>query len=194
MVMQKVINFSLITGLVLGVVGCSVAPTSQDGVSVHQPVPSQFPSATSRRKTSERASRRETVTSRRKTSERVSRRETVALSPDYSSRMRREAPLNSAFRNYVDQGFAAWYGLEDHGAKTASGQVHDLYAMTAAHASLPFNTRVRVRNLRTGESIIVTINDRLYDDNVLIKLSYWKARSLGLTKHRSQNVEVRVVR
>jgi rare lipoprotein A len=178
MVMQKVINFSLIvTGLVLGVGSCGVAPTSQDGMSVHQPVPSQIPS----------------VISRRKTSDRVSRRETVAY-PDYSSRRRREEPLNSAFRNYVEQGFAAWYGLEDHGAKTASGQVHDLYGMTAAHASLPFNTRVRVRNLNTDQSIVVTINDRLYDDSVLIKLSYWKARSLGLTKHPSQNVEVRVIR
>ncbi len=191
MVMQKVIKFSLIMTLVCGIVGCSVAPTSQDEVDVHQQVPSrfkfsseklnprtQFSSATSEQKTSEMA---------------FPRRETVA-SRDYSYRMKREEPLSPAFRNYVERGFAAWYGLEDHGAKTASGQVHDLYAMTAAHASLPFNTRVRVRNLRTGKSIVVTINDRLYDENVLIKLSYWKARSLGLTKHRSQNVEVRVIR
>ncbi len=191
MVMQKVIKFSLIMTLVCGIVGCSVAPTSQDEVDVHQQVPSRFKFSSEKLNPRSQFS---SATSGQKTSEMAfPRRETVA-SRDYSYRMRRDEPLSPAFRNYVEQGFAAWYGLEDHGAKTTSGQVHDLYAMTAAHASLPFNTRVRVRNLRTGKSIVVTINDRLYDENVLIKLSYWKARSLGLTKHRSQNVEVRVIR
>jgi rare lipoprotein A len=178
--------------LVCGIVGCSVAPTSQDEVDVHQQVPSRFKFSSEKLKPQAQFS---SATSGQQTSEMAfPRRETVVASRDYSYRMGREEPLSPAFRNYVERGFAAWYGLEDHGAKTANGQVHDLYGMTAAHASLPFNTRVRVRNLRTGKSIVVTINDRLYDENVLIKLSYWKARSLGLTKHRSQNVEVRVIR
>jgi rare lipoprotein A len=93
-------------------------------------------------------------------------------------------------RGYVAQGYAYWYGLDEHGTKTASGQLYDLYGMTAAHATLPIFSRVRVINIATGSSVVVTINDRLYDDSVLIKLSYQAARHLGLIKRTSQ-VEVR---
>jgi rare lipoprotein A len=86
---------------------------------------------------------------------------------------------------------ASWYGLSEHGAKTASGEVYDLYNMTAAHASLPLHTRVRVKNLRTGKSVIVTINDRLSDNQALIKLSYYTARRLGLLNSAAPEVEIR---
>ena len=94
-------------------------------------------------------------------------------------------------RNYVARGSASWYGLAAHGTQTASGQIHDLYGMTAAHASLPLLTRVLVKNQRINRSVVVTINDRLYDSNVLIKLSYWAARRLGLVKNPIHKVEVR---
>jgi len=93
-------------------------------------------------------------------------------------------------RGYIKQGTASWYRLNEHGAKTTSGQIYDLYGMTAAHASLPIPTRVRVKNLRTGRSVIVTVNDRLYYNSTLIKLSYWAARRLKLTKRPSQRIEV----
>jgi len=93
--------------------------------------------------------------------------------------------------NYVAQGTASWYDIAAHGTKTTSGQIYDLYGMTAAHASLPLLTQVKVKNIRTGNSVVVTINDRLDDEQLLIKLSYWAARRLGLDKNPSQVVEVR---
>jgi len=116
----------------------------------------------------------------------------TAPSPHYSARI--HPPPTPAIRHYVARGFITWYGIEEHGAKTASGQVYDLYGMTAAHASLPLNTRVSVKNLKTNRSIVVTVNDRLYDERKLIKLSYWGADRLGLVKRPSQKVEVRVIR
>jgi rare lipoprotein A len=115
-----------------------------------------------------------------------------APSPHYSARIP-PSPI-PAIRHYVARGFITWYGIADHGAKTASGQVYDLYGMTAAHATLPLNTRVNVKNLKTNRSIVVTVNDRLYDERKLIKLSYWGANRLGLVKRPSQEVEVRVIR
>jgi rare lipoprotein A len=116
----------------------------------------------------------------------------IAPSPHYSADIQK--PPTPAIRHDVARGFVTWYGIADHGAKTASGQIYDLYGMTAASASLPLNTQVNVKNLKTNRSIVVTVNDRLYDDRILIKLSYWGARRLGLVKRPSQKVEVRVIR
>jgi rare lipoprotein A len=96
-----------------------------------------------------------------------------------------------SIRGYIERGRASWYSVKQHGAKTASGQLYDLYGMTAAHATLPLMSRVRVKNLRTGRHVIITINDRLYSNNVLIKLSYWSARYLGVVKRPSQKLEIR---
>ncbi|MDM8560135.1 RlpA-like double-psi beta-barrel domain-containing protein [Candidatus Parabeggiatoa sp. HSG14] len=92
---------------------------------------------------------------------------------------------------YVARGHASWYGIEEHGIKTASGQIYDLYGMTAAHPNLPLLAQVKVKNLRTNRSVIVTINDHLVENNALIKLSYQAAHRLGLVKRPSQLVEVR---
>ncbi len=95
---------------------------------------------------------------------------------------------------YLAQGKASWYGITAHGAKTASGQIYDLYGMTAAHANLPLLSRVQVKNKRTGSNVIVTITDRLTEresQHLLIKLSYWAARDIGLDKKFSEQVEVR---
>ena len=102
--------------------------------------------------------------------------------------------IRSIPNSYISQGYATWYKAEEHGTKTASGQIYDLYGMTAAHATFPLFSRVKVKNLRTGRSIVVTINDDFYDDNnaVLIKLSYWAARRLGLIKRPSQRIEISV--
>jgi rare lipoprotein A len=94
-------------------------------------------------------------------------------------------------RNYMARGSASKYRLADNGKKTASGELYDLYGMTAAHASLPFYTKVRVKNLANGRSVVVTITDRLYDNSKLIKLSYWAARNLKLMKNPSPTVLVK---
>ncbi len=190
--MLKLINFILIQGnhngltlhlvglFLMGSVGCTVAPTPPPVINTQ--VPSQFPPTTSK-------GQPQGIALTRAPRERISPRTnpTVRYAPK-----KRPSPIDS--RNYMARGVATWYGVKAHGIKTASGQIYDLYGMTAAHASLPLNTRVRVKNLKTGRSMTVTINDRLYSHTAIIKLSYWAARHLGLTKRPSQKVEVRVVR
>jgi len=60
----------------------------------------------------------------------------------------------------VQYGYASWYGGKFHGRKTANGETYDMFAMTAAHRTLPFETWVRVTNLENGRSVMVRINDR----------------------------------
>ena len=61
---------------------------------------------------------------------------------------------------YRETGLASWYGEDFHGRKTANGEVYDMYAMTAAHRTLPFNTRVKVTNLDNRKKTEVRVNDR----------------------------------
>jgi len=131
----------------------------------------------------------------------VEETETLPVALPISSQILKKTPLKKTLvvspsqlevvTNYVSQGTASWYDIAAHGTKTASGQIYDLYGMTAAHASLPLMTQVKVKNIRTGNSVVVTINDRLDDEQLLIKLSYWAAHLLGLDKNPSQVVEVR---
>ncbi|HHB92530.1 MAG TPA: hypothetical protein ENK59_04860 [Thioploca sp.] len=93
--------------------------------------------------------------------------------------------------NYIARGYAAQYQLAENGIKTASGQIYDMYNMTAAHVNLPLMSNVMVKNLRTGRTIVVTINDRLYNKQKIIKLSYIAADSLNLLRNPSQLLEVR---
>lgn len=77
-------------------------------------------------------------------------------------------------------GQASWYGRAHHGKKTASGEPFDMHALTAAHRSLPFGTRVLVTNLANGRAVTVRINDRgpTVPDRI-IDLSYAAARALN---------------
>ena len=67
--------------------------------------------------------------------------------------------MNSS-KGYVEKGIASWYGTKFHGRRTSSGETYDMYAMTAAHKTLPLPTYAEVTNLNNGRSIIVKINDR----------------------------------
>ena len=60
----------------------------------------------------------------------------------------------------ANAGMASWYGPGFHGKKTASGAIYNMYAMTAAHKSLPFGSKVKVTNLNNNKSVVVKINDR----------------------------------
>jgi rare lipoprotein A len=126
----------------------------------------------------------------------------VQATPQPSIIPRREASQSLPQKNqpqfipnrsgYLEQGIARWYDVTENGAKTASGDIYDLYEMTAAHATLPLLSRVRVTNLRTGQRVVVTINDRLSDRSALIKLSYAAASQLGLvTNKMTSPVEIR---
>lgn len=99
----------------------------------------------------------------------------------------------SSIRGYVTKGYASQYQLAENGIRTASGQVYDMYNLTAAHANLPLMSTIVVKNLRTRRSVVVTINDRLYNSKKLIKLSYAAANNLGLLRNPSQLLEIKVL-
>ncbi|MDJ0806576.1 MAG: septal ring lytic transglycosylase RlpA family protein [Gammaproteobacteria bacterium] len=93
--------------------------------------------------------------------------------------------------NYRERGIASWYGSKFHGRRTSSGEAYDMYAMTAAHKSLPLPTYARVTNLQNGQSVVVKINDRgPFHDNRLIDLSYTAAWKLGIAGPGTGLVEV----
>lgn len=78
-------------------------------------------------------------------------------------------------------GIASWYGLDHNGRRTANGEVHDSRLATAAHLRLPFGSRVKVTNRKTGASVVVRINDRgPYVKGRIIDLSESAARDLGV--------------
>jgi len=95
---------------------------------------------------------------------------------------------------YQERGVASWYGKKFHGRMTSSQEPYDMYAMTAAHKTLPLPTYVRVRNLRNNQSVIVRVNDRgPFVDNRLIDLSYAAAQKLDLVRDGTGLVEVTAV-
>jgi rare lipoprotein A len=84
----------------------------------------------------------------------------------------------------IAKGLASWYGRQFHGRRTASGERYDMHDFTAAHKTLPFGTRVRVRSLQTGKEVVVRINDRgPYRHRRIIDLSQAAITALGL-RHR----------
>jgi rare lipoprotein A len=97
-------------------------------------------------------------------------------------------------RGYRERGIASWYGTKFHGRRTSSGEVYDIYKMTAAHKSLPLPTYARVTNLRNGRSVIVKVNDRgPFHINRIIDLSYVAAAKLGILEYGTGLVEVEAV-
>lgn len=90
-----------------------------------------------------------------------------------------------------ERGMASWYGRMFHGRKTASGEIYDMFAMTAAHKTLPIPSYARVTNLRNGLSVIVRINDRgPFHADRIIDLSYAAAARIGIAAAGSGMVEV----
>ncbi|MBK7251208.1 MAG: septal ring lytic transglycosylase RlpA family protein [Gammaproteobacteria bacterium] len=97
-------------------------------------------------------------------------------------------------RDYVERGVASWYGPGFHAASTSSGERYDMYAMSAAHKTLPLPSYARVTNLRNGRSIVVRINDRgPFVANRLIDLSYTAAAKLDMVGDGTALVEVRTL-
>lgn len=95
---------------------------------------------------------------------------------------------------FVQRGIASWYGTKFHGRRTSSGETYDMYAMTAAHKTLPLPTYVEVINLENSRRIIVRVNDRgPFHDNRIIDLSYAAARKIGITARGTGLVEIRAI-
>lgn len=102
-------------------------------------------------------------------------------------------PLAS-LQPFSQRGAASWYGRRFHGQKTSSGEPYDMYAMTAAHPTLPIPSYARVTNLANGRSVVVRVNDRgPFHSDRIIDLSYTAAYKLGFAAAGSAQVEVESV-
>ena len=92
---------------------------------------------------------------------------------------------------YSKQGVASWYGVKFHGQKTSSGELYDMYKMTAAHPTLPIPSYARITSLESGKQVVVRINDRgPFHSSRLIDVSYTAALKLGLLGKGSHQVQV----
>lgn len=95
---------------------------------------------------------------------------------------------------YVERGVASWYGPDFHGKNTSSGEAYDMYAMTAAHKTLPLPCYARITNLGNGRSVIVRINDRgPFVANRIVDLSYTAAARLDIIRAGTAFVELQVL-
>jgi rare lipoprotein A len=97
-------------------------------------------------------------------------------------------PHSEGFRQ---RGLASWYGRDFHGKKTSNGEIYNMYAMTAAHKTLPLGTYVKVYNLENNRSVVVRINDRgPFVRGRIIDLSYTGAKEIGIVGPGTARVEV----
>jgi rare lipoprotein A len=95
---------------------------------------------------------------------------------------------------YSERGVASWYGKDFHARSTSNGESYDMYAMTAAHKTLPLPCYARVTNLSNGRSVVVRINDRgPFVSNRIIDLSYSAASRLDMVRAGTAFVEVTVL-
>ncbi len=102
--------------------------------------------------------------------------------------------MESVEKGFTQRGVASWYGYKFQGKKTADGEIYNMYAHTAAHKTLPFNTYVIVKNLNNGRETKVRINDRgPFVKNRIIDLSYTAAEELGIVGTGTAPVELKVV-
>jgi len=97
----------------------------------------------------------------------------------------------TSLRPYKERGVASWYGRKFHNQKTATGETYDMYAMTAAHPTLPLPSYARVTSVATGRSVVVRVNDRgPFHPGRVIDLSYAAAERIGIAQKGSGEVEV----
>lgn len=116
-----------------------------------------------------------------------------AANQPYERFGKRYVPL-AKVQPFRERGLASWYGKRFHGNPTSSGERYDMYAMTAAHKTLPIPSYARVTRIATGRSVIVRINDRgPFHDGRVIDLSYAAAYRLGIIGAGSGEVEVEAI-
>ncbi|MES2978623.1 MAG: septal ring lytic transglycosylase RlpA family protein [Pseudomonadota bacterium] len=100
-----------------------------------------------------------------------------------------QASRSSQSLREFQRGVASWYGADFNGKETANGERYDMKAMTAAHKTLPFDTRVLVRSVSTGREVEVRINDRgPFVQGRIIDLSHAAAQALGIAKDGVEDV------
>ena len=98
-------------------------------------------------------------------------------------------------KGYTAEGVASWYGRRFHGKRTSSGERYNMNDLTAAHRTLPFDTLVRVINLKNNRSVTVRINDRgpFSESSRIIDLSYAGAKRLGIVRAGMAEVRLEVI-
>lgn len=100
-------------------------------------------------------------------------------------------PITDTDTPFVQRGLGTWYGKKFHGQRTSSGELYDMYKMTAAHPTLPIPSYARVTNLDNGNQVVVRINDRgPFHSARVIDVSYTAALKLGLLSKGSHQLEV----
>jgi rare lipoprotein A len=103
----------------------------------------------------------------------------------------RRPEASPGFGKPMQSGVASWYGPGFHGRRTASGERYNMNDLTAAHPTLPFGTRLEVRNVRTGQSVVVRVNDRgPFAKSRILDLSYAAAREAGVYGPGTAYVEI----
>lgn len=106
---------------------------------------------------------------------------------------KRYAPLRDHL-GFNQRGVASWYGRKFHGRKTSNGEIYNMYAMTAAHKTLPLGVYARVTNLQNGRSVVVRVNDRgPFVAGRIIDLSYAAANQLDMTDAGTAQVQVQAL-
>lgn len=96
--------------------------------------------------------------------------------------------------DFEQEGIASWYGTKFHGALTSNREAYDMYAMTAAHKTLPLPSYVQVTNLENGNEIIVKVNDRgPFKEGRIIDLSYAAAHKLDMHEQGTAHVKIKVL-
>ncbi|RMD69130.1 MAG: septal ring lytic transglycosylase RlpA family protein [Gammaproteobacteria bacterium] len=102
--------------------------------------------------------------------------------------------VRASSKGYRERGMASWYGKKFHGRRTSSGEIYDMYAMTAAHRTLPLPSYVEVTNLKNGRKVVVRVNDRgPFAKDRIIDLSYAAAYKLGILKEGTAPVMIEAI-
>lgn len=97
--------------------------------------------------------------------------------------------------SYIERGIASWYGPDFHGRPTSSGEIYDMYGLTAAHKLMPLGTTAKVTSLENGRSVVVKINDRgPFVEGRIIDLSYSAAAALEMVNTGLSTVEIEVLK
>jgi rare lipoprotein A len=100
-------------------------------------------------------------------------------------------PVSAAPIIQGEEGIASWYGHPYHGRPTASGEIYNMYALTAAHRTLPFGTQVRVHDLENGYDVVVRINDRgPFVEGRIVDLSYAAAQAMHMPSIARVRLEI----
>lgn len=99
-------------------------------------------------------------------------------------------PLTSA-DGFAEEGIASWYGPQFHAKRTASGEIYNMYELTAAHRILPMQTKIRVTSLENGKSVVLRVNDRgPFVKDRIVDLSYAAAQKLDMIRPGTARVRV----